>query len=314
MLESTTVNIRGIITMTKTPLFYRGAIALLLSALIPAFAAAQSLDRIRSQGAVNIGFVKDAAPFSSASSDGSAQGYSIDLCARVVDKLKSTLGVPGLKVNYKAASVSAGLDMVANGGADILCGSVTDTLGRRERVSFSIAVYNGGMGVLVSSNADKALLRVLKGEVAHKGPIWRSTVNQGLANHTYAVHAGTVTEELVREKIAGLGVQATIVAVDDHQVGVDMVAQGKADAYFADRAILSRYSVAKDKVTLLERYFTYEPIALAVPRGDEDMRLLVDTVLSELYLSDQFEGFYTDHFGQPGEATLMFFKAFARQP
>jgi len=337
MLESTTVNIQGIITMTKKSLFCQGALALLLSVVIPAVATAQTeaataqtevataqtevataqtLDRIRSEGTVNIGFVKDAPPFSSVSSGGGAEGYSIDLCKLVVEKLKSSLSVSSLNVDYKATSVSDGLDMVADGSVDVLCGSVTDTLDRRERVSFSIAVYNGGMGVLVGSNADKALLRVLKGEVAHTGPIWRSTINQGLADHTYAVHAGTVTEEYVREKIAGLGVQATIIAVDDHETGVDMVAEGKADAYFGDRPILRKVMAGhadSDDLMLLDRYFTYEPIALVMARNNDDFRLVVDTALSELYSSDEFPAMYARHFGQPGEKTLRLFEIYARR-
>ncbi len=298
--------------MTKKSMFRGRLIALVVGALLPVVAAAQTLDRVRSGGAIDVGFVQNAAPFSSASSGGGAQGYSIDLCMRVVDKLKSSLKLTRLDVKYTPATVSDGLDKVANGSIDILCGSVTDTLARRRQVSFSIPIYNGGIGVLLSSDAPKDLTRVLNGEVAHEGPVWRATINQGLANHTYAVHDETVTEDWVRDRVASLGAQVTIVTVDKHQLGIDMVASGKADAYFADRAILSNYAESKSDLQVLERYFNYEPIALAVARNDSDMRLAVDTALSELYLSDDFEAVYTSHFGKPGKTTLMFFKSFAR--
>lgn len=64
---------------------------------------------------------------------------------------------------------------------------------------------------------------------------------------------------------------------------------------------------------MLPRYFDYEAMAIVVPRNDEDLRLAVDTVLSQLYLSDDFVPFYSKHFGEPGKISLMFFKAFARR-
>ena len=242
-------------------------------------------------------------------------GYSIELCQKVADSLKARPGLSGTKVKYTPASIKAGLDMVAKGEVDILCGSVTDTLKRRESVSFSIPIFNGGIGVMVREDAPPDLLRVLRGEVAHTGPIWRSTVNRGLSEHTYAVDTGTTTEQWVRDQIATLGVIATVVTVDDHEKGVQMVADKTADAYFADRVILEDYFNRRkddDELIVLERYFNYEPIALAVARTDEDFRLLVDTTLSQLYESDAFVELYTRFFGEPSDVTQMLFKIYAR--
>lgn len=299
--------------MTSKLQIRAGIAALVVAALMPAMATAQTLERIKDSGTINIAYVKDAAPFSSLSSSGVAEGYSVDLCKKVVAGVKAKLGVNSLAVKDVATSVEAGLKQVASGDIDILCGSETDTLARRAKVSFSLPIYNGGVGVVIKEDAPEALTRVLAGKVAHTGPTWRATVNRGLANHTYAVHEGTLTEELVRKAVASLGVIVTIVTVDTHQAGVDMVAKGKADAYFADRAILAYYARDLKDVQLLDRYFTYEPIALAYSRGDADMGLVIDTALSELYLSDGFSAFYSDHFGTPGDVTLMFFKSFARQ-
>jgi polar amino acid transport system substrate-binding protein len=298
--------------MRTTTLIRDCMLALVLAIVLPALATAQTLDRIKASGAINIGYVSDAAPFSVTGADGKPAGYSIDLCQKVVEGVKAKLGLPALAVNYTATSVADGLNAVAAGSVDMLCGSTTDTLARRERVSFSIPIYNGGIGVLLRKNAPSDLVRVLNGEVAHTGPTWRATVNQGLAKHTYAVREGTLTEAQIRERVAQLGVIVTIVPVKSHQEGVDMVASGKADAYFADRAILTHYAGSTSGMTLLERYFTYEPIALAVARNDDDMRLVVDTALSRLYQSDGFKDFYAGHFGKPGDVTLMFFKSFAR--
>lgn len=302
--------------MRYTQLMRRNMVAIALAFLIvPLGVSAETLERIKSSGTFNIGYVPDQQPFSSAADEG-AKGYSIELCQKVAEASKAKLGLPKLKVKYTSTSIKDGLGMVANGKLDLLCGAVTDTLQRREQVSFSIPIFNSGIGVLLRKDAPPELLRVLRGEVAHTGPIWRSTINQGLAKHTYVVDSGTTTEAWVREQIAALGVIATVVTVDDREKGIAMVQNKQADAYFSDRVVLQHYvsqNKDADELMLLERYFTYEPLALAVARTDEDFRLLVDTTLSNVYRSDTFAEQYTGYFGKPSEMTLLLFKAYARK-
>jgi len=297
--------------MNINALIRNGIAVLLLGLLMSGLAGAQTMEQVKNDGQLNIGFVQNSAPFSSAGTGGRAEGYSVDLCLRVADGLKAKLMLDDLKVNYVATTIKDGLAQVANGDIAMLCGPVTDTLARRASVSFSLPVFNGGIGVLIKEDAPDDLVRVLQGKVSRTGPTWRATVNQGLANHTYAVHEGTVTEEWVRERIATLRVTAKIVTVDDHKDGVEMVTSGDADAYFADRPILSFYSAGQEDLMVVDRYFTYEQIALVVPRGDEDLRLVADTVLSELYLSDEFADFYGKHFDTPTSITMEYFKTFA---
>ena len=80
---------------------------------------------------------------------------------------------------------------------------------------------------------------------------------------------------------------------------------------FGDRPILldaaNRGPSAEDLV-VLERQFTFEPLALALARGDEDFRLLVDRTLSELYRSGEIAKLYAKWFGEPDESTLTFFQ------
>ena len=298
--------------MRNVKLILGSILSFTCAAALPLTGFAQTLERIQSTGTFKIGFVPDEAPFSTAP----GTGYSVELCQMVAEKLRSMPGMSRVKAETSSTSLEAGLGLVEQGGVDILCGAASDNLARRERVSFSLPIYNGGTGVVVRKDAPADLLRVLEGKVAHEGPIWRSTVNRGLSKHTYAVHAGTVTEAWVREQITTLGVIATVVPVKDHADGVDMVAQKEADAYFGDRTIISGILSKRadsGKMMLLQRNFTYEPIALAIARDNDDFRLIVDTVLSELYLSDEFPAMYARYFGQPGEKTVELFKIYARR-
>jgi len=299
--------------MRYTTLIRSTLVAVVLSLMLPLVTSAQTLEGIESSGTFTIGFVPDQPPFASKSETGQPTGYSIELCKKVADSLKARLGLSGLKVKYTPASIKSGLELVAKSQVDILCGAVTETLQRRQRVDFSIPIFTSGIGVLLREDAPYSLVQVLKGEVPHAGPRWRATINRGLVNHVYAVHAGTTGEDWVRAQVASLGVIARVVTVDSHEQGVEMVLDGKADAYFADRIILEAYAARPDRndeLMVLDRQFTYEPLALVTRQGDDDFRLAVDTVLSELYRSDAFVGLYTLYFGEPGDTTRLLFKAY----
>ena len=282
---------------------------------VPLLVSAQTLERIQTSGTFNVGFVTDQAPVSFKAEDSKARGYAVELGQKVADALKAEVGLPDLRTKYIATSLKDGLDMVAEGRIDLLCAAASDTLKRREKVAFSIPVYVTGTAALLRMDARPDLVRVLEGERAYDGPIWRGSINRALANHTYAVHAGTVTEKFVRDRIATLGVIAKIVTVEDHAKGVEMVVNGNADAYFADRVILENYaaqSAASDELMVPDRFFTLEPIALAMARNNDDFRLIVDATLSNLYSTGGIMEIYQRYFGEPSEMTLLLFGFIAR--
>ena len=158
------------------------------------------------------------------------------------------------------------------------------------------------------------MLKVLNGEVAHSGPTWRATVNRGLANHTYAVKQGEATEAWIRKQQRMLGVVATVVTVSSQEEGVQLVAEGKADAFFSERMVLKNYLAKRDDASdmqVLERIYEFAPVAMALTRGDEDFRLLVDTALSKAQRSGELEQIYGRYFGEPGDMVKALFKVYA---
>ncbi len=303
---------------TVMPNLTRPAIAagvlLLIAVLLPVASWAQTLPRIESTRAINIGYVPDQPPFSSTTSDRRAEGYAVDLCRQIVAALEARMAVSRLAVSYVPTSAAGGIELIEKGEIDLLCGAITETRSARVRVSFSIPIYITGIGALVRKDAPPALLRALNGEVPHTGPTWRATVNAGLSNQTYAVYAGSTSEARVRERIATTGVIARVVPVESHERGIELVSAGKAGAFFDDRILLTTLvSLRKDadELMVLDRRYTLEPAALALRRGDEDFRLAVDTALSDLYRSGQYLRTYARHFGEPTETAQLLFQAHA---
>jgi polar amino acid transport system substrate-binding protein len=177
-----------------------------------------------------------------------------------------------------------------------------------------VPIYTAGLSAVVRQDASETLLNVLNGKVAHTGPTWRATVNRGLANQTYAAIAGGVTETWIQQQMRLLGVVATLVTVENAEAGLNLVANGKADAFFAERMLLKHLltrNYPSGNLVLLERIFEYAPTAMAVDREDEDFRLLVDTALSDMYRSGEIEQAFDKHLGGASSAAKKLFRIYA---
>jgi polar amino acid transport system substrate-binding protein len=287
---------------------------ILLLLALPVIASADTLSRLRSSGVFTLGFIPEQRPFSFDAGTLEPKGYAVELCEQIGAALKVRQGLPELKLVHIPASPAEGLQLIESGRIDLLCGAVTETIRAREVVSFSIPIYVSGIGALVRKDAPAALLRALNGEVPHTGPTWRATINAGLANHTYAVHAQSTSEFAVRERVAQTGVIAKVVSVPTIEEGMRLVTERKASAFFADRILLSSAWARQsnpDELVVLDRRFTLEPVALALLRGDESFRLEVDAALSELYRSGRLLPIYARYFGEPSETVKLLFQAYA---
>jgi ABC-type amino acid transport substrate-binding protein len=68
--------------------------------LLPAWAGAQTLERVRDSGVFKIGFREDAAPYSYKNKIGQPAGYSVELCRAVATDVATEVGVAELAVDY----------------------------------------------------------------------------------------------------------------------------------------------------------------------------------------------------------------------
>lgn len=254
-------------------------IALLL--LTAAGAEAATLDRVRDQGVFRIGYRTDAVPFAYRNPQGAPAGYIVDLCRAVASEVKRQLRLSNLKIDYVPVTAENGFAAVKDGQVDILCGPTTETLARRALVDFSLMTFIDGASVIYRKG----------------GPLTFT----GLAGHKVGVRAGTTTEQELRGLLAQRGINAQVVPVADHNQGFDRLAKGELTAYFADRSILA-YMLSNDPrvgdLLLSDQYFSNEPYALALPRGDTDFRLLVDGTLARLYRSGDVERIFAASFGR----------------
>ena len=66
-----------------------------------------------------------------------------------------------------------------------------------------------------------------------------------------------------------------------------------------------------DEFVIGENLYSHETYGLALAKNDDDFRLLVDSSLSRLYRSPEFEPVFTRYFGKPGPAVLLRYQTIA---
>jgi ABC-type amino acid transport substrate-binding protein len=251
-------------------------------------AGAATLDRVRAAGVFKIGYRTDAPPFSYDSAIGEPAGYIVDLCREVAAAAKQELGLKDLKVEYVTVTAEDRFDAVKSGRVDLLCEATSVTLARRQLVDFSLMTFIDGASVMVRSDGPQSF--------------------KALAGHKIGVHAGTTTEDELRRTLVDLKVDAQVVPVADHADGVKRLASGELAAYFADRAILTYLLLGEGmpkNLRISKEYFTREPYALALARGDDDFRLLVDRALARLYRGGAINAIFARSFGKAKASEIL---------
>src|SRR6185295_9028183 len=104
------------------------------TSVAPSAPPAGTLDKVKATKTIALGYRDSSVPFSYVGATKEPMGYSVDLCARVVEDLRSELKLPDLQVRWVPVSVETRVRTLVDGTIDLECGSTTNTLSRQERV------------------------------------------------------------------------------------------------------------------------------------------------------------------------------------
>ena len=281
-----------------------------LSLLPVSPAAAATLDRVRETGKLVIGYRVDARPFSYQDASGKAIGYSVALCEKVAAEVKAELALQDLALEWVPVTLDQRFQAVAQGKVDLMCAADTATLERRKEVSFSLPIFPSGIAAVLRADAPAPLRDVLAGRPA-SGPIWRASPARVLEDKTFSVVTGTTGETWLAGRLKDFQLTANVDRVASYDDGVMRVLDRSSDVFFGDRPILleaAAESPSAADLTVLDKLFTYEPVALTLGRNDDDFRLVVDRALSRAFKADDFPDVYSKWFGAPDDAVLGFFR------
>jgi polar amino acid transport system substrate-binding protein len=294
----------------------RGALTtslLCLAAVLPAWAAG-TLDKVRDSGKLSLGYRADTRPFAYTDESGKPAGFSVALCQKVADAVKAELKLPALAVDFVPVTAANRFEALQQGRIDLNCGTDTPTLERRASVDFSIPIFSAGIGAVVRIDVARRVRDALANRPDPTQPLWRAAPGLLTEKVVFAVVGGTTIEKSLIDALKARRIEVTVSPVSDYAAGVQMVLERRAAALFGDRPVLldaAKRGTGAGELLVIERNFTREPMALALRRGDDAFRLLVDRSLSRLFRSKDFGALFTTYFGVPDVGTLEFFQSVA---
>jgi glutamate/aspartate transport system substrate-binding protein len=239
-----------------------------------------TLAKIQKSGTITLGVRDGSIPFSYLDDKQQYQGYSIDLCMKVVTSLQKQLGLSALKVVMNPVTSANRIPLMANGTIDLECGSTTNNLERQQQVSFAPTMFVIGSRLLSKKSSNIKTLADMKGK-------------------TLVATAGTTSSKqmtiLNNERDLGM----RIAAGRDHPESFLMVETGRAVAYANDDVLLASH-IASAKTPgdyeISKEALSVEPYAIMMRRGDPAFKAAVDGALAKVYKSDDINRIYNKWF------------------
>ena len=248
----------------------------------PAAWAQPTLEKVKSRGMLVVGYREDATPFSM--TDGKTPaGYSIDLCAPIIERIGQASGAKDLRVVYQAVEPERAVTLLKNGAIDLMCANMSDTEARRKLVAFSPPIYYAALRVLVRSSDKLASVDQLAG---------KSVVTLG----------GTTAPGLLDTYAASKGLKWQVARVLQHEAAMSQLALGQVAGYARDGVLLmSALQTVKNPAdfTLLPDRLSSEPIAIAYRQGDPTLQKLVDLSIVDSMRNGLLRQSYDKWFNKP---------------
>lgn len=245
--------------------------------------AAGVLDRVKAGGHLVLAHRDASIPFSYLDADGKPVGYAIDLCLRLAEVIRKKAGVRDLPIDYVKVTAADRIEVIAQGKADMECGSTTNNAERREKVAFTVPHFIVGARILVRANSTVTRLEDLSGKTVVS---------------TRGTTPLKVMDQLNRQHLLNL----KITEAADHQQALQMVAQGKADAFVMDDVLLFGFkakSKTPDKFDVVGMALSTEPYSIMLAKDDPQFKKFVDHELARMANDGETTKLYHKWFRSP---------------
>lgn len=260
------------------------ALAALVCVSVGAMAQSSStLDKIKSAGAITLGYREASFGFSYLDANLKPIGYSMDICAHILDAIKTRLQLPALKVNYQAVTSANRIPLVQNGTVDLECGSTTNLVERQKQVAFSPDIFRYNVRMLVKKDSGIKSIADLQGK-------------------SVATTTGTTSFRLLRQADRASKLDINNVPGKDHTESFLLVQGDKAAAFVLDDILLAgQIANARDpqNYEIVGESLRTENQALMLRNDDPAFKQLVDETVSGLMQSGEMEKLYHRWFMSP---------------
>ena len=241
------------------------------------------LERLRESGKIRIAHRESSVPFSYLDADRKPVGYAVDLCLKIVDAVRRKLELKTLDAQFVMVTAANRIQVVAEGRAELECGSTTNNAERRKSVAFTVPHYITGARYAVRADSSIDDLPQFEGRklVSTKGTTPLKAVDQ--ANR----------ERLLR---------ITLLEASDHARALEMVEQGEADGFVMDDVLLYGLIAGRpdpSRLKVVGKFLTIEPLAIMLSKDDAEFKKIVDDEMKRLVLSREIHAIYERWFRRP---------------
>ena len=262
-------------------------IAVLISAGISMTAAQAdevgTLKKIKETGTITLGVRDSSIPFSYLDDKQSYQGYSVDLCMKVVTSLQKQLGLSSLSVKLNPVTSATRIPLMANGTIDLECGSTTNNVERQAQVSFAPTTFVTASRLIAKKSANIKSLADLKGK-------------------TLVSTAGTSSLKNVTSLNTERNLGMNIMSAKDHAEAFLMVETGRAAAFAMDDVLLASLaagSKAPGDYIITNEALSVEPYGIMMRRDDPAFKKAVDKAIEDVFKSGEINRIYAKWFMSP---------------
>lgn len=245
--------------------------------------SADTLQRIKARGYINLGHRESSIPFSYVDDKGQVVGYSHELALKVVDAIRQHLGDPLLVLRLVPVSPENRIASVSSGEVDLECGSTTHNSTRARQVGFSNTIFVIGTRMLTARDSG-----------IHDFP--------DLAGKRVVTTVATTSEYLLRRMNREHHMNMEIITAPDYAESFTVLEKGDADAFMMDDALLyGELAKARepDRWVVTGTPQSFEAYGCMMKRGDAAFKRLVDGALTQVMTSGEAERIYRKWFMSP---------------
>ena len=267
--------------------FFSKQVACLFSSawlLLPSVALADgTLEKITKTGTISLGYRESSPPFSYLAGSKQPIGYSIDICAKIVDAVKKELKRPDLGIKYVSVSPSTRISSLTSGEIDLECGSTTSTAERRKQVAFTIPTFIAATRIMATEASGIKSLYDLSGKAV-------------------VTTQGTSSEQFFKERNESRSLRATLTLGKDHAESFALLEAGKAVAFIMDDVILYGLRAASknpEAYAITREPLTIEPLAIMLRKEDPAFKKLVDAEVTRVITRGEIQVLYKKWFETP---------------
>jgi glutamate/aspartate transport system substrate-binding protein len=256
----------------------------LFFALLPAMSAnADTLEKIAERGSIVLAYRESSVPFSYLEGPGKPIGFGVEVANKVAEAVRQATGKKDVRIEYQAVTSQNRVPLVANGSVDLECGSTTNNAARAKEVAFAVNYFYASSRLLVKKSTGIQKLGDLAGKAI-------------------ATTTGTTTFGQLRKLSLEKNLNLSVVPAKDHADGFLLLESGRAQAFAMDDILLAGLMLnAKnpEDFTIVGEPLQFEAYACMLRKDDPAFKKLVDTTLTSMMKSGEFEKLYKKWFMSP---------------